>query len=582
VIHRIYCDDRRFKDLSFKRGFNLLLAEKSPGATDKQTRNRAGKSSLLDVLHFLLGSNCEKDSTFRKDALRDATFGMELDLGWARARVERTGAQPSPVRVAGDSTYWPTTPIEKEDGSYLTNDSWKAVLGATMFDLGELDEPWSPKFRSLISYFIRRDREGGMAEPMMHFRMQQLVDQQVNISFLLGLDWSVPLRWQHVREREKGLKQIKKGMKDGTFGAVVGSAASLKSELIVAQNRARKLRVAVESFKVVEQYHELEREASSLTARIANLSDDNLLDRRYLSELEQTTVEEVPAPPGDLERLYYEAKIVLPDLVKKRFEDVSRFHDSVIRNRRSYLMSEIEATRNRISSRDTERAKLDLRRSELMSILKSSGALEHFIALQTELVKAESETESLKHKCETAEALETGDLKLKVERAHLLELLRRDYTDQGAIIEDAVLTFTDIASRLYEDDRAGSFRIVPMEDGPRFEPHIPGEKSKGVNNMRIFCFDMMLMLLSLKRGRSPGFLVHDSHMFDGVDERQVGKALSVGAGLAKEKGFQYIVTMNTDAMPREGLSGLKLEDHALDVRLTDASEDGGLFGFRFD
>ena len=40
--------------------------------------------------------------------------------------------------------------------------------------------------------------------------------------------------------------------------------------------------------------------------------------------------------------------------------------------------------------------------------------------------------------------------------------------------------------------------------------------------------------------------------------------------------------MNTDAVPREVPAGFKIEDYALPIRLTDASEDGGLFGFRFD
>jgi uncharacterized protein YydD (DUF2326 family) len=56
----------------------------------------------------------------------------------------------------------------------------------------------------------------------------------------------------------------------------------------------------------------------------------------------------------------------------------------------------------------------------------------------------------------------------------------------------------------------------------------------------------------------------------------------VGSELAKQHGFQYIVTMNTDAVPKEVPLGFNLKDHALDVRLSDASEDGGLFGFRFD
>ena len=53
--------------------------------------------------------------------------------------------------------------------------------------------------------------------------------------------------------------------------------------------------------------------------------------------------------------------------------------------------------------------------------------------------------------------------------------------------------------------------------------------------MQIFCFDLMLTKISLKQGRGPGFLVHDSHLFDGVDERQVAKALQLGAESAESE-----------------------------------------------
>jgi uncharacterized protein YydD (DUF2326 family) len=582
MILRVYADLPKFKNLTFKSGLNILLTEKHSGATDKQTRNRAGKSSLLDIVHFLLGSNCDKGSLFRSDALKEVTFGMEFNLADVFTRVERTGAHPSPLTVAGDTSSWPVSPTAKGDRLLLSNENWKAVLGKLMFGLREFEAPGSPSFRSLISYFIRREREGGMDQPMMQSRMQKLVDQQVSISFLIGLDWSVPQEWQKVRDREKALQQIRKAMGEGAFGPLIGSAATLKSELIVARDRVNRLKSAVLSFKVVEQYHDLEREASVLTSTVADLSDENVLDRRYLEELERATAEEVPPPPEDLDRLYEEAGIVLPNLVRRRFDDVRAFHDSVVANRRAYLNSEREAAKRRIADRDAKKATLDARRAEVMTVLKSAGALEHFSALQGELSRAESHSEALRQKYESAEALETGDLKLKVDRAHLMERLRQDYEEQSPAIEEAVLMFRDISSRLYEDDEAGTLAIIPTDNGPRFEPRMPGEKSKGVNNMRVFCFDMMLILLSIRRGRSPGFLMHDSHLFDGVDERQVGKALAVGRQLAKENGFQYIVTMNTDAIPREIPADFKIEDFAVDVRLTDASEDGGLFGFRFD
>ena len=76
-------------------------------------------------------------------------------------------------------------------------------------------------------------------------------------------------------------------------------------------------------------------------------------------------------------------------------------------------------------------------------------------------------------------------------------------------------------------------------------------------------------------------MIHDSHLFDGVDGRQLISALKVGAETAKGLGFQYIVTMNEDDAFKEKVEGFDLRNYTLPVALTDATEDGGLFGFRF-
>lgn len=68
---------------------------------------------------------------------------------------------------------------------------------------------------------------------------------------------------------------------------------------------------------------------------------------------------------------------------------------------------------------------------------------------------------------------------------------------------------------------------------------------------------------------------------DGVDERQIANALQIGSELADAIGFQYIVTMNSDDLQKAKTVGFDFEKYLLEVKLTDAKEDGGLFGFRF-
>jgi uncharacterized protein YydD (DUF2326 family) len=70
-------------------------------------------------------------------------------------------------------------------------------------------------------------------------------------------------------------------------------------------------------------------------------------------------------------------------------------------------------------------------------------------------------------------------------------------------------------------------------------------------------------------------------LFDGVDERQVARALLLGQRAAGSG--QYIVTMNSDIFDKLPLPA-KFDRNKIIVatRLSDETETGGLFGFRFD
>ena len=181
----------------------------------------------------------------------------------------------------------------------------------------------------------------------------------------------------------------------------------------------------------------------------------------------------------------------------------------------------------------------------------------------------------------TAEQIESTKAELDIERARLLKTLQDDHHERESIIEEAILVFEDLSNALYE--KAGSLTVSATPNGPQVDIRIDAQRSKGITNMQIFCFDLMLAELTARRGMGPGFLVHDSHLFDGVDERQVAKALQLGADHAEAVGFQYIVTMNSDALPKDGFrADFDVGAYVLAAKLTDATESGGLFGIRFN
>lgn len=582
MIHRIYSTLPTFKLLKFHDGLNVVLSEKTPGATERQTRNRAGKSSITEIIHFLMGGNIEKGSIFKEDCLQDYAFAIEFDLANHPVTVEREPKTRSVLKILdGEFTHWPAKPWvdEKTGNLIISNKLWKHILVRLIFKTSEIENSYAPSFRSLFSYFVRRESVGGFLSPFRHGQLQQLADEQVNLSFLIGLDWTISQNWQQVRDREKALKILKGAAREGAFGEIVSSTADLRTQLTITENRADRFRENIAEFKVLPEYREFEKEASDLTRQISQMNDENTIDRQLIDDLKDSLSQEIPPTDDRLEKVYKEAGIVLPEITLRRFEEVKEFHKSVISNRRSYMEGEISSAKRRVERRESIISQHEMRRSHVMDILRSHGALDHFMKLQQELTRLETEAENIRQRYLMAERLETGKTDLDLERQHLLRRLRQDCHEQDETLRKAILAFEEVSTALYEV--AGNLVIDPTPNGPQFEIKIQGKRSAGISNMQIFCFDMMLMKLCCEKGIGPGFLFHDSHLFDGVDERQVAKALQIGADNAEKFGFQYIVTMNEDVVPKEFPGTFDFKQHVIPTRLTDATEDGGLFGIRF-
>jgi len=85
----------------------------------------------------------------------------------------------------------------------------------------------------------------------------------------------------------------------------------------------------------------------------------------------------------------------------------------------------------------------------------------------------------------------------------------------------------------------------------------------------------------VKKAKSKIFLIHDSIIFDGVDERQKARALQLAKSESEKEGFQYICTMNSDAIPRNDFDKDFDFDKYVVKTFTDEKEEGSLLGIRF-
>jgi uncharacterized protein YydD (DUF2326 family) len=281
-----------------------------------------------------------------------------------------------------------------------------------------------------------------------------------------------------------------------------------------------------------------------------------------------------------LEEAYREAGVVLPDLVKKRLDDVKQFHHALVRGRRDFLSTEVERLEREIVKRKQEIVELDGHRASFMQVLETHGALAEYNRLQALRQEAQNKLAEVGRRIKQLKELDQGRSQLKIELETLRQKTRQDLEDRSSAKEKAISLFNANSEALY--DAPGNLIIEVGKNGYHFEVEIQRTGATGIENMKVFCYDLTLTQLWTEKPNHPGLLLHDSPMFDGVDERQKAAAWARAKAESERLGFQYICMVNTDDIPeKDVMGGLDMRDPSL-IRATLTDQpDGCLLGIRF-
>ncbi len=575
MLQRLAADDPRFRTVEFQPGLNILVAQSTAHSSVTDSRNGLGKSSVIELLHFLLGGQARPSDLVRCDALRNWTFSLTLDgrpgTG-ERLSVKRAGVDSSTVRLH-------TIPSMAKERRLRLAD-WQRQIEADLFGLVEPRPGLSG--RMLLSFLIRK-ASGGFNSPVQSFPKQRDVDATPNLAYLLGLDVGLAEKYKRLADRRAARQDLKKASSDpNLLGMVVGTTGDLKGEIGVLKNDIEQYREQAEAFQVVPQYEDLQDRADNINRTIHDLLNQDFADRRNLEVLEQAIADSVDPEVKYLEQVYEDLGIALPDEVSRRFDEVREFHAAVVRNRRAYLQQDLLDTRARLADRSAQRERLGQELAEVMKQLQNGGALEGLQVLQTELAKRKAELTQLEKRLAVAESLQTSTAEIKAAEAELRRQAVADLAERSQQIDEANKLFLELARRMYGNAHKGYLSIEPTATSLKITPKIDADDSTGINHVSIFCFDMTLAILAKRGRRGPDFLVHDSHLFDGVDERQLKHALEAAAELTERENFQYVLTINEDDLDKAVALGFNAEPYIIEPRLTDADPSGGLFGFRFD
>ncbi len=579
MIHRIAANRPSFRAVEFGAGLNIVLADRTEAATDKDTRNGLGKSTLIDIIDFCLGTRVRKGEGLVIDALAGWEFTLEFSLGQERFAATRAVDRPTKFKVVyHGSTATPPLATLFGDGLYRQAE-WRGLLSKRMFSLnGDESRKYGPSYRSLLSYFVRR---GGAAylDPFRHHDKQQPWNRQVNVAYLLGLHWKTASQQQALKDKEKSVKQLEQAADAANELEGSTTIGAMEATRVLLKNRLAAERKALDDFRVHPQYASIQQEADRLTAEIHELTDANVKDQMMLRRYRESVDDKEKPPTVPVTRLYEEVGVVFSDAVRRKLADTKRFREQIIANRREFLATEIKRLGERIAAREREIKALSDERAEHLDILKTHGALEEMTRLQERVVGIREKLERVTTAIGQRRTLEAKKREIKMQRGDLEQVAQRAHEERRAVWSRAIALFNENSQRLYE--APGELIIDVGDNGFSYDVEIDKSGSDGVDKMKIFCFDLML-LQSRPEHQGIDFLIHDSTIFDGVDSRQRARALERANAVGDRLGKQYICTFNSDMVPRDDFSHDFDFDHHVKLHLTDDDPSGSLLGFSFN
>lgn len=581
MITRVWSDLEHFRETTFREGMNVVLAESAEDSAETESTNGLGKTTLIRIIQFCLGSDLSKDRVLNHNDLKGVLFGIDFPWGDETVEVERSTSGGGEL-VTVDASFLAGIEVETvaatESTVSLSADEWRRVL-TRKFLARRFAEPdnisGSPSFRDISHYYMRIGKSA-FDDPKTVFKNQSGPSQRLNTSYLLGLNWETQKKLHTTREKSaeigKAIKVLKAAESTDT-----DSLGDLEADRVVLEEEIETRKQEVESFNVRDDYSEIEERLISVDQQLHGFINENHADGRLLENYRSSAKEVHESDDEKPLKILRDAGAVFNQDSLRSIEQVTQFHAQVYQNRQAFLKTEIDKLRADIKDRQRYIRELSDQKTELLKILSNSGALDSLIQLQRSLTDKVAELEALKSRIDERKKFDRRKDELATEISAIRTVLKNDLEDRRNSVDEAVALFARYTQHLYGRSAKLGIEIKPA--GYSINITIDRDASEGVDQMVIFCFDLMIATLRARRNSPFKTLIHDSTIFADVDPRQYGLALQLANQEAETEGFQYICCLNEGALPSNHLGDLPLSDLVVQ-RLSDENARTRLLGIR--
>lgn len=248
-----------FHDIKFKSGVNIIVGKKENTSkeNDSNTYNGVGKSFVIQLVHFCLGSKKIKEL---EQKLPEWEFTLEFSIDDKNYSSTRSTSAQNKIFFCGEQ---------------FTVDDFNKKMLDLCFDL---NTPLKyVTWRTLISRFIRRDRFCYVTYDT-YIKKEQLYTKLINNSYLLGVNCDLISRKMELKEQKDSVSKVEKALKKDPFFKQYYLGDKSADIVITEKNeKINNLKNKLNKFEISQNYHELEKSADQKSNRIKKLENERSL-----------------------------------------------------------------------------------------------------------------------------------------------------------------------------------------------------------------------------------------------------------------------------------------------------------------
>ena len=531
------------RTIEFREGLNLIVDE-TPIGNRKKTGNSIGKTTVLRLIDYCLGSDGqniyqdtefkEQDNTTIKNFLIDSEVLVSLTLVDDLALTDNT--------ITIERNFLKRTKkVQTINGESITDiKDFNHKLKELIFN-SKVDKP---SFRQIISKNIRDEKSKltNIVRVLSPYTSQE--EYEALFFFWLGVDTdSHDIKEKLAKDKSKEITFQRRLKKEGEISLI-------EQQLLITNSKIDELRKLKDIFNFneefesqVESLNEIKLIISKLTTEYSrlNMRKELIIDSKNDLESEKADID-----VDKIKFLYNNAAKLIPDL-QVLFEDTVEFHNDLIDEKIRYIEKELPDLTSRLKRISIEVKDLRIKEQELSELIGSSDFSADYEKVLTDL----NGLYEIKGNLEERKKLWITSNETLERINDELDSINEGINSQNSLIQKRVALFNKhfakISNKLYGEE----YLLSTVKTERAYDliiTNLEGNPSTGKKKGQIAAFDFAYILFAEEVGiEYLHFILHDQ--LENIHDNQLSTIL---IDLANSINCQFVLPIVRDKIP-EGL-----------------------------